>query len=94
MIAAFHCACCQIVLLGVCTSAARGGGSDAYEELTLQPMPLYTIDSGTIMMTCFCSSDSGRIFLGGSDGHVYEIQYAATDTWRQRRISRVGSTGR
>jgi nuclear pore complex protein Nup155 len=82
--------CYQIVLLGVCTSPAKGGGSDAYEELSLQPMPLYSLPSDNVIMTCFASSASGRIFMGGSDGHVYELQYAATDSWRQRRCSKVG----
>lgn len=80
----------QIVLLGVCTSPAKGGSSDAYEQLSLQPMPLYSLPSDNVVMTCFAASDSGRIFLGGSDGHVYEVQYAATDSWRQRRCSKVG----
>jgi nuclear pore complex protein Nup155 len=83
--------CCgQIVLLGVCTSPAKAGGSDAHEELSLQPMPLYSLPSDNVIMTCFASSASGRIFMGGSDGHVYELQYAATDSWRQRRCSKVG----
>lgn len=80
----------QIVLLGVCTSPGKGGGTDQYEELSLQPMPLYTLPSDNTIMTCFASSASGRIFMGANDGHVYEIQYAATDSWRQRRCSKVG----
>lgn len=83
----------EIVLLGVCTSPAKGGSSDAYEQLSLQPMPLYSLPSDNVVMTCFAASDSGRIFLGGSDGHVYEVQYAATDSWRQRRCSKVRVTG-
>jgi hypothetical protein len=32
----------------------------------------------------------GRIFLGGSDGHVYEVQYHATASWGGRkRCSKV-----
>eukprot|EP00878_Enallax_costatus_P030926 GHUV01033740.1.p1 GENE.GHUV01033740.1~~GHUV01033740.1.p1 ORF type:complete len:413 (+),score=119.95 GHUV01033740.1:567-1805(+) len=83
----------EIVLLGVCTSPSKGGGSDHYEELSLQPMPLYTLPSDNTIMTCFASSALGRIFMGANDGHVYEIQYAATDSWRQRRCSKVRVTG-
>lgn len=79
----------QIVMLGVCTSPGKGGGSDPFEELTLQPMPLYTLPSDNTIMTCFAASASGRLFMGANDGHVYEIQYAANDTWRQRRCSKV-----
>jgi len=90
----FRCCllCCvvQIVLLGVCTGPAKGAAADAYEELSLQPMPLYTLPSDNVMLTAFAASASGRLFMGGSDGHVYEIQYSATDSWRQRRCSKVG----
>ncbi|KAF8069564.1 NUP155 [Scenedesmus sp. PABB004] len=83
----------QIVLLGVCTGPSRVGGGDAYEELSLQPMPLYSLPSDNTIMTCFASSAAGRIFLGGADGHVYELAYAASDSWRQRRCTKVRVTG-
>eukprot|EP00879_Flechtneria_rotunda_P022745 GHRR01024022.1.p1 GENE.GHRR01024022.1~~GHRR01024022.1.p1 ORF type:complete len:934 (+),score=353.75 GHRR01024022.1:671-3472(+) len=83
----------EIVLLGVCTSPAKGEGSDPYEELSLQPMPLYSIPSDNVIMTSFAASATGGLFLGGSDGHVYEIQYAANDGWRQKRMSKVRVTG-
>jgi nuclear pore complex protein Nup155 len=38
-------------------------------------------------------STSGRIFLGGSDGHVYEVTYLAADRWRQKRCQKVKLTG-
>ncbi len=83
------CLSCQIVLLGVCISPGKRGG-DAYEELSLQPMPLYATPSDNVVTTCVASSANGRIFLGGSDGHVYELQYSAQDTWRKRRVAKVG----
>jgi nuclear pore complex protein Nup155 len=78
----------QIVLLGVCISPSPAGG-DQYEQLSLQPMPLYSLPSDNVIMTCFASSAGGRLFMGGSDGNLYEIQYEATDTWRRRRCSKV-----
>jgi nuclear pore complex protein Nup155 len=86
------------VLLGVCISAGPGGGGgggggDAYEALLLQPLPLYSLPSDNVIMTCVASSAAGRLFLGGADGHVYELQYAAADSWRQRRCSKVRLTG-
>jgi len=38
------------------------------------------------------SSKHGRIFLGGSDGNLYEITYAAKDTWRSKRCVKVCHT--
>jgi hypothetical protein len=29
------------------------------------------------------------IFLGGADGNLYELTYAATDSWRQKRCAKV-----
>jgi nuclear pore complex protein Nup155 len=78
----------QIVLLGVCISPSPAGG-DQYEQLSLQPMPLYSLPSDNVVMTCVASSAGGRLFMGGSDGNLYEIQYEATDTWRRRRCSKV-----
>lgn len=78
----------QIVLLGVCISSSPSGG-DQYEQLSLQPMPLYSLPTDNVIMTCFASSAGGRLFMGGADGHLYEIQYEATDTWRRRRCAKV-----
>lgn len=83
--------CVQIVLLGVCISPSPAGG-DQYEQLSLQPMPLYSLPSDNVIMTCVASSAAGRLFMGGSDGNLYEIQYEATDTWWQRRCSKVCSS--
>ena len=42
---------------------------------------------------CVSSSCGGRIFLGGSDGHLYEVIYNSADGWRQKRCSKVGGWG-
>ena len=78
-------------MLGVCISPSPAGG-DQYEQLSLQPMPLYSLPSDNVVMTCFASSAGGRLFMGGSDGNVYEIRYEATDNWRRRRCSKVMHT--
>ena len=79
----------QLVLLGVCVGPG-GASSDPQAELTLQPLPLYSIPSDNVVLTCCASTPGGRIFLGGADGHVYELHYSAHDTWRQRRCYKVG----
>eukprot|EP00873_Tetraselmis_striata_P006108 jgi/Tetstr1/426372/TSEL_016684.t1 len=87
------CTTVEIVLLGVCCSKGPGGAGDEWQELSLQPLPLYTISSDNVVMTCVASTNSGRIFLGGADGHLYEVLYTSGDGWRQRRCSKVCHSG-
>jgi hypothetical protein len=77
------CTASGIVMLGVCTSGRQ------HEELSLQPLPLYTLPTDGVIMCCCTATASGRIFLGGADGHVYEVQYHTTDKWLQRRVAKV-----
>ncbi len=70
-------------MLGVCTSGRN------HEELSLQPLPLYTLPTDGVIMCCCAATASGRVFLGGADGHVYEVQYNAADKWLQRRVAKV-----
>jgi hypothetical protein len=86
--AAYVLSSMQIVLLGVCISSSPSGG-DQYEQLSLQPMPLYSLPTDNVIMTCFASSAGGRLFMGGADGNLYEIQYEATDRWLKRRCTKV-----
>jgi nuclear pore complex protein Nup155 len=84
----------EVVLLGVCVGPAAPGSGDAFESLSLQPMPLYAAPSDGVVTTCAAASaKTGRIFLGGADGHVYELTYSRTDSWRSRRCARARVTG-
>ena len=57
----------QVVLMGV--SVGPGPG-----DATLQPLHYRTSADGVIMTTV-ASTEMGRIFLGGADGHLYELKY-------------------
>ena len=46
-----------------------------FGEMHLQPDPLFSIPSDNVYMSCITGTQSGRIFLGGKDGCVYEIVY-------------------
>lgn len=32
-----------------------------------------------VLATCLATSAAGRIFMGGDDGHLYEVTYSAGD---------------
>lgn len=81
----------QVVLLGVCVGSGASG-IDPLSEISLQPLAECTIPSDSVTMTCVASTESGRIFLGGKDGHLYEVQYRGGSGW-QRRCSKVCHTG-
>eukprot|EP00897_Mesotaenium_endlicherianum_P003492 jgi/Mesen1/3170/ME000184S02232 len=74
----------DIVLLGLCLGPASEG-RDPLDDVSLQPLPEYTVPSDGVVMTCVaCTEDGGRIFLGGRDGHLYEVHYSASSGWQRR----------
>ncbi|KAF3432114.1 hypothetical protein FNV43_RR26853 [Rhamnella rubrinervis] len=73
----------ELVLVGVCCSRA-GDGIDPYAEVSLQPLPEYTVPSDGVTMTCITCTNTGRIFLAGRDGHIYELQYTTGSGWQKR----------
>ncbi|KAK9130246.1 hypothetical protein Sjap_010733 [Stephania japonica] len=73
----------ELILVGVCCTG-RGDGTDPYAEVSLQPLPEYTIPSDGVTMTCVACTSKGQIFLAGRDGHVYEVQYTTGSGWNKR----------
>ncbi|KAF6156384.1 hypothetical protein GIB67_031505 [Kingdonia uniflora] len=73
----------ELILVGVCYSG-RGDGSDPYAEVSLQPLPDYTVPSEGVTMTCITCTSKGHIFLAGRDGHIYELQYSTGSGWHKR----------
>ncbi|MQL71052.1 hypothetical protein Taro_003366, partial [Colocasia esculenta] len=75
--------CQKLILVGVCCTG-RGDGTDPYADISLQPLPEYTILSDGVTMTCITCTDKGHIFLAGRDGHIYEMQYTTGSGWNKR----------
>ncbi|XP_048318324.2 nuclear pore complex protein NUP155 isoform X1 [Ziziphus jujuba] len=73
----------ELILVGVCCSRA-GDGTDPYAEVSLQPLPEYTVPSDGVTMTCITCTNTGRIFLAGRDGHIYELHYTTGSGWQKR----------
>ncbi|KAF5201025.1 Nuclear pore complex protein [Thalictrum thalictroides] len=72
----------ELILVGVCCTGS-GDGTDPYAEVSLQPLPEYTIPSDGVTMTCFTCTSKGHIYLAGRDGHVYELQYTTGSGWQK-----------
>ncbi|KAL9994557.1 putative nucleoporin, nucleoporin, nucleoporin, subdomain 1 [Helianthus debilis subsp. tardiflorus] len=70
----------ELLLIGVCCSGSSDG-SDPYAEVSLQPLPEYTIPSDGVTMTCIACTNRGHIFLAGRDGHIYELHYSTGSGW-------------
>ncbi|KAL0908738.1 hypothetical protein M5K25_023246 [Dendrobium thyrsiflorum] len=72
----------ELLLIGVCCTASADG-TDPFAEISLQPLPEYTMPSDGVTMTCFACMDNGQIYVAGRDGHIYEIQYTTGSGWRK-----------
>ena len=73
----------EVVLLGV---------SMAGQELQLVPEPLFSLAADQLHTSCIVSSEDGRIFMGGRDGHLYEFCYSAQDSWWGKKTNKVCHT--
>ena len=87
------CTSVQVTLVGVVmqSKGGRGGylGGENCELMNLQPLPLYSVATDTVMMSSVCATSEGRIFMGGEDGHIYELMYSVGDNWMNKRCSLV-----
>ncbi|KDO60757.1 hypothetical protein CISIN_1g0005461mg, partial [Citrus sinensis] len=84
----------ELILVGVCCSGA-GDGTDPYAEISLQPLPEYTVPSDGVTMTCITCTDKGRILLAGRDGNIYELLYTTGSGWykRCRKVCHTAGVG-
>lgn len=52
--------------------------SGQHEEMHVILEPVFTVPTDGVIVTNVVGTDSGRIFLGGRDGNLYEIVYQVT----------------
>lgn len=62
----------DIVVLGVTFTPSANG---TFDEIQLVPDPVFTIPTDGTIITTIAGTNSGRLFLGGKDGCLYEIAY-------------------
>ncbi|CAD7700243.1 unnamed protein product [Ostreobium quekettii] len=60
----------------------------------LEPLSLYRASTDNVLMTSVCTTPLGRIFMGGEDGHLYEVLYHTGSgfLWSQRKCQKVCHT--
>ncbi|KAL5281513.1 NUP155 family protein [Megaselia abdita] len=83
----------EIIVLGVTfnttsISQNRSQGNST-EELQLMNKPIFCINTENVAMNVVKGNYDGRIFLGGQDGFLYEIQYQAESTWFGKRFKKI-----
>jgi len=75
----------EIVILGLTCNLENG----EIVDLLLIPEPIFSLPTDNVIMSIIQGTDSGRIFLGGKDGCLYEIYYQATETWYSKKCKKI-----
>ncbi|XP_071869599.1 nuclear pore complex protein Nup154 [Bombus fervidus] len=76
----------EITILGVTLTETSDGTSP---EMQLVPEPIFTVATDGIGITTIANTNSGRIFLGGRNGSLYEIYYQAESSWFGKRCKKI-----
>lgn len=72
----------QIVLLSVDFIRFTKGNGAVVNEMRFSPQPVYSISTDNIIMnTVRAANSTGRIFMGGNDGCLYEFFYQVNDNF-------------
>ncbi|XP_013406007.1 nuclear pore complex protein Nup155 [Lingula anatina] len=81
----------DIVLLGVSFSSPHLDPitDPGFGEMHLLPDPLFTVPTDNTYILSISGTESGRIFMTGKDGCLYELAYQAEDGWFSRRCRKI-----
>uniref|UniRef100_A0A8D8PSS0 Nuclear pore complex protein Nup155 n=4 Tax=Cacopsylla melanoneura TaxID=428564 RepID=A0A8D8PSS0_9HEMI len=88
----------EVVILGMMVpeqntvSISSGPINEGQEEIQLVKRVLYSILTDGVTMSTIKGSSTGRIFLGGTDGNLYEIEYQRDATWFSKACRKVNLT--
>ncbi|XP_059616313.1 nuclear pore complex protein Nup154 [Phlebotomus argentipes] len=87
----------EIIVLGVmfgdstktiCSPNRTVHGLKPFEELHIS-RPIFVLNTDNVSILTIEGAADGRIFLGGRDGSLYELQYQAESNWFGRRCKKV-----
>ncbi|XP_029678395.1 nuclear pore complex protein Nup155 isoform X1 [Formica exsecta] len=62
---------------------------DDTKEVQLVPEPIFTVTTDGVGITTIANTNSGRIFLGGRNGSLFEIYYQAESSWFGKRCKKI-----
>lgn len=88
----------EIVVLGVtfgdstktvCSPNKSLQNSTPYVEMQLMNKPIFVLNTDNVSIASIEGTTDGRIFLGGRDGALYELQYQAESNWFGKRCRKV-----
>lgn len=66
----------QVILLSIDFIRFTKGNGAVVNEMRFSPQPLYSISTDNIVMnTLKAAKSTGRVFMGGNDGSLYEFYY-------------------
>ncbi|XP_060598940.1 nuclear pore complex protein Nup155-like, partial [Ruditapes philippinarum] len=75
----------DIVLLGASFTHTNA----EFDEMHLLPEPLFSIPTDNTYIMNIVGTDTGRIFMAGKDGCLYELAYQADDGWFSRKCRKI-----
>ncbi|XP_048449406.1 nuclear pore complex protein Nup155-like, partial [Rhincodon typus] len=83
----------DIVILGVSFTNSQTGlgilSDNICGGMQLLPDPLYSIPTDNTYLLAITATDTGRIFLAGKDGCLYEVAYQAEAGWFSQRCRKI-----
>ncbi|KAI5740100.1 hypothetical protein M8J76_000495 [Diaphorina citri] len=80
----------EVVILGMMVPEHETESTgEGQEEIQLVKKVLYSIPTDGVTMSVIKGSSMGRIFMGGTDGNLYEIKYQRDASWFSASCSKV-----
>nr|CAD7455399.1 unnamed protein product [Timema tahoe] len=79
----------EIIVLGVTFSSKSTGTIIQSEEMHLLGDPIFVVPTDGVAIKTIAGTDSGRLFLGGLDGSLFELVYQAESGWFGKRYKKV-----
>eukprot|EP00158_Paraphelidium_tribonemae_P008422 Partr_v1_DN28575_c1_g1_i1_m73965 putative nucleoporin len=84
----------DIRILGVSTSTSTSASNAPSDDAGLHLLATdIQLPTDGVLMLCVAGTQNGQIWLGGRDGHVYEVVYEYQETWFTRKCQLRRLTG-
>jgi nuclear pore complex protein Nup155 len=74
------CTTTSIILIGVGVTFEQATGESVRKALKLYATDM-VLSTKNVAMSSIVGTETGRIFMAGSDGNLYELDYASAESW-------------